>query len=172
MKKNSKKEKRKQQIISLAEEATEKINQNKILSGQIDNYNKHIQMIKSFMNKCSENNKLTESLPNNKNEFIKNEFKNYYKKLNQSIKELIESSKKIKQKYENNSDIYFDDASEQNKVDAFILSYSLEQKVNVIKKLKESIHFSKDYNIFREPKRETLIEMKNSEDYIDDINKE
>ena len=172
MKKNSKKEKRKQQIISLAEEATEKINQNKILSGQIDNYNKHIQMIKSFMNKCSENNKLTESLPNNKNEFIKNEFKNYYKKLNQSIKELIESSKKIKQKYENNSDIYFDDASEQNKVDAFILSYSLEQKVNVIKKLKESIHFSKDYNIFREPKRETLIEMKNSEDYIDDINQE
>ena len=124
------------------------------------------------MNKCSENNKLTESLPNNKNEFIKNEFKNYYKKLNQSIKELIESSKKIKQKYENNSDIYFDDASEQNKVDAFILSYSLEQKVNVIKKLKESIHFSKDYNIFREPKRETLIEMKNSEDYIDDINQE
>ena len=46
MKKNTKKQKRKQEIISLAENAKLRINQNKILSEQIDNYNKHIQMIK------------------------------------------------------------------------------------------------------------------------------
>ena len=178
MKKTTKKQKRKQQILALGQEATIKINQNRILSEQIDNYKKHIQMMKSFMNKYSQNKKITESLQNNNNEFIKNEFKNYFNDLKQSVDEIRESTKKLKQKYENNSDSYFDDIYgdylnyKQNKVDAFILSYSLEQKLNIIKKLKESIHYSKDYNIFREPKRETLIETKYSEDYIDDINQE
>ena len=178
MKKTTKKQKRKQQILALGQEATIKINQNRILSEQIDNYKKHIQMMKSFMNKYSQNKKITESLQNNNNEFIKNEFKNYFNELKQSLDEIKESTKKLKQKYENNSDSYFDDIYgdylnyKQNKVDAFILSYSLEQKLNIIKKLKESIHYSKDYNIFREPKRETLIETKYSEDYIDDINQE
>ena len=178
MKKTTKKQKRKQQILALGQEATIKINQNRILSEQIDNYKKHIQMMKTFMNKYSQNKKITESLQNNNNEFIKNEFKNYFNDLKQSVDEIRESTKKLKQKYENNSDSYFDDIYgdylnyKQNKVDAFILSYSLEQKLNIIKKLKESIHYSKDYNIFREPKRETLIETKYSEDYIDDINQE
>ena len=80
-KKNLKKQKRKEQIISLAEDAKLKIIQNRLLSEQIDNYNKHIQMIKSFMNKYTQNNKLTESISkdNNKSKFIKNEFINYYK---------------------------------------------------------------------------------------------
>ena len=182
MKKSSKKQKRKEQIIILAEEAKEKINQNRILSENIDNYNKHIQMIKSFMNKYSESNKITEKIQNNnnnnKNIFIKDEFKKYFTELKQSVEELRESTKKIKQKYISNSDIYFDDASGDNfnykqiHMDAFILSNSLEQKLNIIKKLKQSIHYSKDYNIFREPKRETLIKPKYSEDYIDDINQE
>ena len=177
MKKNIKKQKRKEQIISLATDAKTKIYQNKILSEQINNYNKHIQMIKSFMNKYSQNNKLTENIPN-ENDKIKNEFKNYYQQLKSSVEELKEGIKKIKQKYETNNDIYFDDISGDNlnyrqiQIDYFLLSYSLEQKLNIIKKLKESIHFSKDYNIFREPKRETLINSKYSEDYIDDINQE
>ena len=177
MKKIIKKQKRKEQIISLATDAKTKIYQNKILSEQINNYNKHIQMIKSFMNKYSQNNKLTENIPN-ENDKIKNEFKNYYQQLKSSVEELKEGIKKIKQKYETNNDIYFDDISGDNlnfkqiQIDYFLLSYSLEQKLNIIKKLKESIHFSKDYNIFREPKRETLINSKYSEDYIDDINQE
>ena len=177
MKKNIKKQKRKEQIISLATDAKIKIYQNKILSEQINNYNKHLQMIKSFMNKYSQNNKLTENIQN-ENDKIKNEFKNYYQQLKNSVEDLKEGVKKIKQKYETNNDIYFDDISGDNlnykqiQIDYFILSYSLEQKLNIIKKLKESIHFSKDYNIFREPKRETLINSKYSEDYIDDINQE
>ena len=175
MKKNSKKQKRKEQIISLATDAKTKINQNKILSEQIDNYNKHLQMIKSFMNKYSKNNTITENKPN-ESEKIKNDFKNYYQQLKKSVEELKETTKKIKQKYETNNDIYFNDASGDNlnykqiQIDFFILSHSLEQKLNIIKKLKESIHFSKDYNIFREPKRETLTDSRYCDDYIDDLN--
>jgi hypothetical protein len=175
MKKNSKKQKRKEQIISLATDAKTKINQNKILSEQIDNYNKHLQMIKSFMNKYSQKNVISENKPD-ENENIKNEFKNYYQQLKKYVEELKEATKKIKQKYETNSDIYFDDVSgdklnyKQIQVDFFILSYSLEQKLNIIKKLKESIHYSKDYNIFREPKRETLVNPRYCEDNIDDLN--
>ena len=180
MKKNTKKQKRKEQILILAEEATKKINQNKILSEQIENYNKHIQMIKSFMNKYSASNKITEKINDNTNKilFIKNEFKNYFHQLKLAVEELREATKKIKQKYETNSDIYFDDIAGDNLnykqiyVDSFILSNSLEQKLNIIKKLKESIHYSKDYNIFREPKRETLINTRYAEDYIYDINLE
>ena len=180
MKKNTKKQKRKEQILILAEEATTKINQNKILSEQIENYNKHIQMIKSFMNKYSASNKITEKINDNTNKilFIKNEFKNYFHQLKLAVEELREATKKIKQKYETNSDIYFDDIAGDNLnykqiyVDSFILSNSLEQKLNIIKKLKESIHYSKDYNIFREPKRETLINTRYAEDYIYDINLE
>ena len=179
-KKNLKKQKRKEEIITLAEDAKLKINQNRILSEQIDNYNKHIQMIKSFMNKYTQNAKITESISkdNNKNKFIKNEFINYYKELKKSIGDLRESTNKVKQKYDTNNDIYFDDISEQNLsykqmlLDSFILSYSLEQKLNIIKKLKESVHLSKDYNIFREPKRETIINTKYGEEFIDDINQD
>ena len=179
-KKNLKKQKRKEEIITLAEDAKLKINQNRILSEQIDNYNKHIQMIKSFMNKYTQNAKITESISkdNNKNKFIKNEFINYYKELKKSIGDLRESTNKVKQKYDTNNDIYFDDISEQNLsykqmlLDSFILSYSLEQKLNIIKKLKESVHSSRDYNIFREPKRETIINTKYGEEFIDDINQD
>ena len=179
-KKNLKKQKRKEEIITLAEDAKLKINQNRILSEQIDNYNKHIQMIKSFMNKYTQNAKITESISkdNNKNKFIKNEFINYYKELKKSIGDLRESTNKVKQKFDTNNDIYFDDISEQNLsykqmlLDSFILSYSLEQKLNIIKKLKESVHSSRDYNIFREPKRETIINTKYGEELIGDISQD
>ena len=179
MKKNLKKQKRKQQIISLAEDAKLKINLNKILSEQIDNYNIHIQMIKTFMNKFSQNKKLTENISNeNKNKYIKSEFIGYHQQLKKFVSDLRESTKKVKKKFQTNNDIFFDDISGDNlsykqiHLDSFILSYSLEQKLNIIKRLKESIHFSKDYNIFREPKRETLINIRYGEDFIDEINQE
>jgi hypothetical protein len=132
------------------------------------------------MNKYTQNAKITESKikDSNKNKFIKNEFIIYYKELKKSIGELREATNKVKQKYETNSDIYFDDVSEDNLsyrqilLDSFILSYSIEKKLNIIKKLKESVHLSKDYNIFREPKRETIINTRYGEEFIDDINQD
>ena len=176
MKKSSKKQKQKEKIFSLAEDATSKIIKNRLISWQINNYNKHIELIKSFMNKFSENNKLTDnsSKNNNNSHFIKNEFNTFFSDLKSNIELLKSEIKKIKKKYESNNDKYFNENFTNNeaKVDSFILSYSLIQKINIIKKLKESIHLSKDYNIFQEPKRESIITIKTGEENIDLINED
>ena len=177
MKKTSKKQKQKEKIISLAEDATSKIIKNRIISSQINNYNKHIELIKSFMETYSKNNKLTDngtSKNNNDNSFIKKEFDKFLIELKNNIEFLKTETNKIRQKYESNNEKYFniDISDKRVKEDAFILSYSLTQKLNIIKKLKESIHSSRDYNIFQEPKRETLIDRKIGEENIDSINED
>ena len=175
-KKNDKKQKQKDQIMTLADQAKLLIGQNQYLQERINNYNKQIQMIKNFMNKISDKNKITENKTKDKNNinYIKEEYTKFYSELKQSILKQKESKKKIFQKYESFKDKYLDDisGSKNIKEDAFILSYSLESKLNVIKKLKENIHSSRDYNIFREPKRETLVSNRIGEDYIDDNNQE
>ena len=176
MKKSSKKQKQKEKIFSLAEDATSKIIKNRLIIWQINNYNKHIELIKSFMNKFSGNSKITDNSSKNLNNIllIKNEFNTFFSDLKSNIAILKSEIKKIKQKYESNNDKYFTVILSDNeaKVDSFILSYSLIQKINIIKKLKESIHLSKDYNIFQEPKRESLISIKTGEENIDMINED
>ena len=175
MKKLTKKKLQKEQIIILAEDATSKIIKNRIIISQIDNYNKQIEVIKLFMKKCSKNKKIIDN-NNSKNSvnnlFIISEFEKFIRNLKNKIEFLKSEISKIKQKYDSNNDKYFtvDIANERVQEDAFILSYSLTQKLNIIKKLKESIHLSKDYNIFQEPKRETLIDRKIGEENIDRIN--
>ena len=171
MKKLSKKQKQKEKIFSLAEDATSKIIKNKIISFQINNYNKHIEFIKLFMKKLSENNKLynksTQNITNMS--LVKNELNNFITNIKSNIELLKSENNKLEQKYKTNHEKYFV-VNSSNKIaeeDAFILSYSLTQKLNVIKKLKQSIHTSRDYNIFQEPKRETLIDVKIGEDNIE-----
>ena len=176
MKKSTKRQKQKEKIFSLAEDATSKIIKNRLITWQINNYNKHIELIKSFMNKFSGNSKITDNSSKKLNNiiFIKNEFNTFFSELKSNIEILKSDIKKIKQKYESNNDKYFNVNLSNNeaKVDSFILSYSLIQKINIIKKLKESIHLSKDYNIFQEPKRESLISIKTGEENIDMINED
>jgi len=176
MKKSTKRQKQKEKIFSLAEDATSKIIKNRLITWQINNYNKHIELIKSFMNKFSGNGKITDNFSKKLNNilFIKNEFNTFFSELKSNIEILKSDIKKIKQKYESNNDKYFNVNISNNeaKVDSFILSYSLIQKINIIKKLKESIHLSKDYNIFQEPKRESLISIKTGEENIDMINED
>ena len=176
MKKSSKIKKRKQQIFSLAEDAKLKIIKNRIISSQINNYNKYIESIKSFIDKCSEKNKITKFNSKNKDNvsYIKKECKNFLSGLKNNIINLKSEINKIRQKYDANNDLYFsvDLNYKRAQEDSFILSYSLNQKLNTIKKLKESIHLSKDYNIFQEPKRETLINTKIAEDNLDRINED
>ena len=176
MKKSTKRQKQKEKIFSLAEDATSKIIKNRLITWQINNYNKHIELIKSFMNKFSGNSKITDNSSKKLNNilFIKNEFNTFFSELKSNIEILKSDIKKIKQKYESNNDKYFNVNISNNeaKVDSFILSYSLIQKINIIKKLKESIHLSKDYNIFQEPKRESLISIKTGEENIDMINED
>ena len=171
MKKLSKKQKQKEEIFSLAEDATSKIIKNKIISSQISNYNKHIEFIKSFIKKLSENNKLNnKSTQNNTSiSLVKNELNNFIENIKSNIELLKSENNKLEQKYKTNHEKYFT-VNSTNKIveeDAFILSYSLTQRLNIIKKLKQSIHTSKDYNIFQEPKRETLIDIKIGEENIE-----
>ena len=171
MKKLSKKQKQKEKIFSLAEDATSKIIKNKIISSQISNYNKHIEFIKSFIKKLSENNKLNnKSTQNNTSiSLVKNELNNFIENIKSNIELLKSENNKLEQKYKTNHEKYFT-VNSTNKIveeDAFILSYSLTQRLNIIKKLKQSIHTSKDYNIFQEPKRETLIDIKIGEENIE-----
>ena len=176
MKKSTKRQKQKEKIFSLAEDATSKIIKNRLITWQINNYSKHIELIKTYMNKFSGNSKITDNSSKKLNNilFIKNEFNTFFTELKSNIEILKSDIKKIKQKYESNNDKYFNVNLSNNeaKVDSFILSYSLIQKINIIKKLKESIHLSKDYNIFQEPKRESLISIKTGEENIDMINED
>mgnify|MGYP006916127699 FL=1 len=176
MKKSTKRQKQKEKIFSLAEDATSKIIKNRLITWQINNYSKHIELIKTYMNKFSGNSKITDNSSKKLNNilFIKNEFNTFFTELKSNIEILKSDIKKIKQKYESNNDKYFNVNLSDNeaKVDSFILSYSLIQKINIIKKLKESIHLSKDYNIFQEPKRESLISIKTGEENIDIINED
>ena len=171
MKKLTKKQKQKEQIFSLAEDATSKIIKNKIISSQISNYNKHIEFIKSFIKKLSENNKLNNKSTQNITSIslVKNELNNFIKNIKSNIELLKSENNKLEQKYKTNHEKYFT-VNSTNKIveeDAFILSYSLTQRLNIIKKLKQSIHTSKDYNIFQEPKRETLIDIRIGEENIE-----
>ena len=171
MKKLSKKQKQKEEIFSLAEDATSKIIKNKIISSQISNYNKHIEFIKSFIKKLSENNKLNNKSTQNITSIslVKNELNNFIENIKSNIELLKSENNKLEQKYKTNHEKYFT-VNSTNKIveeDAFILSYSLTQRLNIIKKLKQSIHTSKDYNIFQEPKRETLIDIKIGEENIE-----
>jgi hypothetical protein len=123
------------------------------------------------MKKCSEKNKLQDkSITNISNiSIIKNELNNLKSKIKTNNEMLKSEIDKLGQKYESNHDKYFT-VNSSNKIaqeDSFILSYSLIQKLNTIKKLKQSIHTSRDYNIFQEPKRETLIDIKLGEENIE-----
>jgi hypothetical protein len=48
----------------------------------------------------------------------------------------------------------------QAKLDAFTLEYSLKEKDNLINKLKQNVIMSREYNIFRESKRESDLNIK------------
>ena len=186
-KKNSKLEK-KLQIKDLAQIATEKIHENKLLLETLSFYKQKIEIIKSFMNRKNnnENSEIkttansTEIKSNideqNINESIKKEFTEYNEEMKKFKTNLNESIKKLLVKYETNNNIAFDESSLQNinlqkyRNDNFILFYDLRPKNDIIKKLNENILNSRRYSVFREAKRESYVTPINSETYINNDN--
>ena len=186
-KKNSKLEK-KLQIKDLAQIATEKIHENKLLLETLSFYKQKIEIIKSFMNRKNnnENSEIkttansTEIKSNidepNINESIKKEFTEYNEEMKKFKTNLNESIKKLLVKYETNNNIAFDESSLQNinlqkyRNDNFILFYDLRPKNDIIKKLNENILNSRRYSVFRETKRESYVTPVNSEAYINNDN--
>ena len=186
-KKNSKLEK-KLQIKDLAQIATEKIHENKLLLETLSFYKQKIEIIKSFMNRKNnnENSEIkttansTEIKSNidepNINESIKKEFTEYNEEMKKFKANLNESIKKLLVKYETNNNIAFDESSLQNinlqkyRNDNFILFYDLRPKNDIIKKLNENILNSRRYSVFREAKRESYVTPVNSEPQINNDN--
>ena len=192
---NSKKAKRKLEIKELAELATEKINENKILLQTLSIYKQQINIIKQILEKKSKlnvsnnldltnftetntNQKLNvkEIIPENTNIPIKDEFISYYNQLKRSIESLKETNKKLFQKFEINYNIIFDESSltkldlNKNRIDIFILDYELKQKNDIIKKLNENLINSRRHTIFREIKRESEINRNTGTNYLNSDN--
>ena len=186
-KKNSKLEK-KLQIKDLAQIATEKIHENKLLLETLSFYKQKIEIIKSFMNRKNnnENSEIKKTANStviksnideqNINESIKKEFTEYNEEMKKFKTNLNESIKKLLVKYETNNNIAFDESSLQNinlqkyRNDNFILFYDLRPKNDIIKKLNENILNSRRYSVFREAKRESYVTPVNSEAYINNDN--
>ena len=172
---NSKKARRKLEIKELAELATEKINENKILLQTLSIYQQQINIIKQILEKKS---KLSNSTNENTNTnlSIKDEFISYYNQLKECVENIKEANKKLKQKYETNNNIIFDESSltkldlNKNRIDIFILDYELKQKNDIIKKLNESIINSRRHTIFREIKRESEISRNSGTNYLNTDN--
>ena len=192
---NSKKAKRKLEIKELAELATEKINENKILLQTLSIYKQQINIIKQILEKKSKlnvsnnldltnftetntNQKLNvkEIIPENTNIPIKDEFISYYNQLKDNVESLKETNKKLLQKFEMNNNIIFDESSltkldlNKNRIDIFILDYELKQKNDIIKKLNENLINSRRHTIFREIKRESDINRNTATNYLNSDN--
>ena len=191
---NTTKEKRKTQIKELAEIATEKINQNRLLLETLSLYQSQINNIKKILDKKSRlsisnnnnnNNNTIEStnittnsekIGTNINDAIKNDFLLYYQQLKSSMENLKEINKKLLQKYEMNYNIIFDDSSlnkldlNKNRIDVFILDYELRQKDDLIRTLNINLTNSQRHTIFREAKRESEINRNTGTNYLTNDN--
>ena len=158
---NNKKENTKESIIRLADEAKMQINQNKYLLEIIEIFKQQITTVKKIITNYSFNS-------NQKNKSIYNlslAYKENLFSLNSRLKDEI--NKNIK-KQENNINYIAKDLLEANQTlshiydDNFILKNEINKYDFLIKNLKESIESSRKHDLFREPKRDTDIEIKES----------
>jgi len=185
--KNTKYQK-KLKIKELAQIATEKINENKILLDTLSLYRQNIENIKSLMNKKNKNenseikttSNSTEIKTNNDesnvNFSIKDEFIVYLKEIQKSVDNLKELNQKLTQKYNSNNNKIFDESSlqkidlQKNRTDNFILFYDIRPKDDIIKILNKNILNSRRNSVFREIRRDSFISTGNSENYLNTDN--
>jgi hypothetical protein len=150
------KKKRLKRMNTLAVDANKKIAANKCLNKKYELYFKYYTLTKEIIAKClTENNipsiqLLTQYYETMKNECnnLANEYENVYSKFNSLLGECgneLSMGKPI---------------LEQKKNEAFTLNYLKKDRDNTICGLKQSIKSSKDYHLFREPKRDTLIDIR------------
>ena len=185
--KNTKYQK-KLKIKELAQIATEKINENKILLDTLSLYRQNIENIKSLMNKKNKNenseikttSNSTEIKTNNDesnvNFSIKDEFIAYLREIQKSVDNLKELNQKLTQKYNSNNNKIFDESSlqkidlQKNRTDNFILFYDIRPKDDIIKILNKNILNSRRNSVFREIRRDSFISTGNSENYLNTDN--
>ena len=157
----SKKENNKESIIRLADEAKNHINKNKYLLEMIKIFKEQISIVKNIITDYSinsgKNNKIIYSLPF--------KYKEKLSSINLKLKEDIIKNLKKKENNINNisRDLFLENQTlSQISIDNFILNNTISKYNFSIKNLNKSIESSRKYDIFREPKRETEIEIKES----------
>ena len=168
MKEKQKKES-KQQIQSLAELAINKIYENKFLEEQKERYTKQINFIKNIL---INNSKLENNDNSKKNLILVEKIKDFYNSLVSSNYELEKEKKKLYNKLSSYKDDLLNDHSINKQsltniqLDNLLLIYQLKEKDDIIKALNKSIELQKDYRNFKEPKRETSVNNKWGEYYM------
>lgn len=154
-------------IEYLAEESYKIMIINKFLESKIKLYKKYIDLTKNTFQNLLDKNispiKLFDS-------FI-NEIKKDYENLNDELQRKYP-------KYKNLIDECSSDMSmgkpvlNQIRAEKFVLDYLITKEEDIINGLKYSIKESKKYHLFREPKRDSLIDYKKSNNQIEKITNE
>ena len=151
----------KDSIIILADEAKAKMEQNKYLIEIIDIFKKQISLVKNLITNHSSNHNLNSD--SNINLALK--YKHELLALKSKLKEEID--KKLKKQNINFKNISQDlsilnQALSQLSIDNFILNNTINKYNSELKNLNENIEGAKKHDIFREQKRESEIELKES----------
>ena len=154
----------KEQDVESLENKVEKIKiVNKYLKKKLEIYQKYILLTKDIMSKCL-------SAENNSSYDIFNTYINEIQKDNDFLKDDYE--KKYYPKYQSLLDECFNDLSmgkpvlEQCQNEEFSLDYLKIKSEDIITGLKKSIKQSKEFHLFREPKRDVLIDFKKGDKEI------
>lgn len=138
-------------LKNYAEKAKENISNNSNLHRIINLYNDYIKKIKNIL-------------------FEKEKIEENIKNLNNYLKNKIETTKGEIQKLKNRYDNFYQKCTDelemerptldQARSDQLTLKFSLIQNNFLIQKIKENLKNSKKFNLFREPKRELFLEIK------------
>jgi hypothetical protein len=157
----NKKENTKESITRLADEAKQHINKNKYLIEIIEIFKQQISIVKNIIRNYSLNTKQNDKFKDN----LPIKYREQLSSLNKRLKEEVN---KNLTKHENSINYILKDLSSSNQtlaqfnIDNFILNNTINKYNDTIKILNESIDSSRKYDLFREPKRETEIELKES----------
>ena len=150
----------KDSIAILADKARENIIQNKYLLEKINIFNNEIITVKNLINSFWLN-----SNQQKINNIIASKYKEQLSLFNSNLKEEInKGQQKLKLLHKNSlSELSIEDRTlSQLSIDNFILNNTLSKLNSTTQSLNESIETSKKHEIFREPKRESIIDIKQS----------
>ena len=148
----------------LIEKKKEVILLNKFLENKLSLYKKYVELTKDIMNKFPIDDKDSAlKLFNSYIDVINNDYNNlkeeYDKKIDNKYQSLLEES---------TSDITIGrPILYQYRNEEFYLDYLEKEKEDLITGLKKSVKQSKEFHLFREPKRDILIDIKNGNKEID-----
>ena len=150
----------KDSIAILADKARENIIQNKYLLEKINIFKHEIITVKNLINSFW----LNSNQPKIKN-IIASKYKEQLALFNSNLKEEInKGQQKLKVLHKNSlNELSIEDRTlSQLSIDNFILNNTLSKLNSTTQSLNDSIELSKKHEIFREPKRESIIDIKQS----------